>query len=215
MKGREAERIEQCCCFVFTTNHLPIWIESEDRRYYVVEIDHDGHAMGPRSEDFQSIVAKEKAALEDPEQLAILYRKLMAREIPTTFNAKSLNIEKDGTAIMQRIQATSTQVTLDMLEERLNELARNAISESELAHVARTDLHTNVNALRHMMTELRWNKQKVKWGGVNYARAIWIRPGYTVENGKVYGPDGRGVAIKDHDLDELENDGNIGTEVPF
>ena len=224
MKGQEAERIEQCCCFLFTTNHLPIWIEGEDRRYYVVEIDHDGHAMGPRSEDFQSIVAKEKAALEDPEQLAILYRKLMARDIPTTFNAKSLNIEKDGTAIMQRIQGATTQVTLDMLEEYLNELGRNTISQSKLAHVARTDLNTSVNALRHMMTELGWNRQKVKWGRVDHARAIWVRPGYTVENGKVYDGDGNEGAIDEQELDhsdlsELNVPGRVDLllddEVPF
>lgn len=45
-KGQEAVRITQCCAFLFTTNHLPTWIEAGDRRFYVVEVKHDGHASG-------------------------------------------------------------------------------------------------------------------------------------------------------------------------
>jgi hypothetical protein len=32
-KGREAERVDQYCCFLVTTNHLPLWIEADERRY--------------------------------------------------------------------------------------------------------------------------------------------------------------------------------------
>ena len=37
-------------------------------------------------------------------------------------------------------------------------------------------------------------------GGVDYARAIWIKPGYMVENGEVFGPEGNRNKIKDLDL---------------
>ena len=58
LKGQEAERARQCCCFLFTTNHLPLWIEENDRRYYLIEIDHDGHASGPRAEEFSRLVGQ-------------------------------------------------------------------------------------------------------------------------------------------------------------
>ena len=30
----------------------------------------------------------------------------------------------------------------------------------------------------------------MKWGSVDHKRQLWVRPGYTVQNGKIYGPDG-------------------------
>ncbi|MDA5095734.1 hypothetical protein O2N63_16715 [Aliiroseovarius sp. KMU-50] len=117
IKGREEERIEQCSCFLFTTNHLPTWIEPGDRRFYVVEKDHDGHAAGPESEAFQELVSRLRQELEHPEQLAALYAALMPHEAPESFNAKSLNVERDGTAVMKRIQEASQQVQRGLLDE--------------------------------------------------------------------------------------------------
>ncbi|MFK7752597.1 MAG: primase-helicase family protein, partial [Sedimentitalea sp.] len=44
IKGREVQPVRQCCCFLFTSNHMPIWIESDDRCYYIIDVDHQGHA---------------------------------------------------------------------------------------------------------------------------------------------------------------------------
>ncbi len=205
LKGHEAERVDQRCCFIFTTNHLPIWIEADDRRYYVVEVDHDGHASGPRSRQFQAVVEEVLAQIDDPEQLAGLYHALMIRVIPETFSAKSLNIEDDGTEVMKRIQGASRQVTLEQLEEFLNDKEINALPEAEVAAFVRDNLRANINSTRHMMSELGWTKQKVKWDGVDHARAIWVRPDYVVERGKLIGPDGSRVRISDH-LDDREMD---------
>lgn len=53
-KGLEAERVKQSCCFLFTSNHLPLWMEADDRRYYLIDVDHDGHAAGPNAGRFKS-----------------------------------------------------------------------------------------------------------------------------------------------------------------
>ncbi|MFY0692611.1 MAG: hypothetical protein JXR14_11895 [Paracoccaceae bacterium] len=72
MKGREAERVQQCCAFLFTTNHLPSWIEAGDRRLYVVEIDHEGHAAGPRADEFAALVGRVSRYFDDPAELGKL-----------------------------------------------------------------------------------------------------------------------------------------------
>ena len=48
------------------------------------------------------------------------------------------------------------------------------------------------------MSDLGWTKKKVKWGKVDYARALWVRPGFNVENGKLFGPDGYQLGLTEH-----------------
>lgn len=196
-KGVEAEQIEQRCCFLFTTNHLPTWIEADDRRYYVVEVDHDGHAAGPEADRFSDLVGRVHDLMNDPVQVAELYNALMAHPVPETFNAYSLNISRDSTEVMQRIQSASSQMTTDQLEEFLNSLGKFAVPEATIGEYVREKMQRNINSVRHMMSDLGWSKKVVKWGGVDYARAIWVHPGYTVDGGHVYGPDGYQSKIED------------------
>jgi len=204
-KGRESERVDQRCCFVFTTNHLPLWIEAEDRRYYVVEVDHEGHAAGPQAAEFASLVGELMTYLDKPVNVARLYNALLARELPETFSAKTLNVARDATDVMQRIHDSSRQVTLDQLDEHLNEMGVNAIPEANLVEFINNTLRGNANSLRHMMAGLGWSKSKVKWGGVDYARAIWIRPGFSVDRGKLHSPDGSSETLTQHlDRDAID-----------
>ena len=183
----------QYCCFLLTTNHLPLWIEAEDRRYYVVEIDHDGHAAGPRSKDFTGLVEVVLAALGSPDRLAYLYRALMTRELPEGFSAKTLNVERDATDVMKRIHQSAAQVTTEQLREHLAKKGVFAVSETSLAEVAQIQLRANANQLRHVMAELGWSRLDVKWGGVDYTRKLWVHPDYAVHRGNITGPDGKSV----------------------
>jgi hypothetical protein len=196
-KGMEAERLEQGCCFLFTSNHLPTWIEADDRRYYVVEVDHDGHAAGPEAARFSDLVARVIDQMNDPDQLAKLYNALIAHPVPDDFNPRSLNIARNSTDVMKRLQASSSQITVEQLEEFLNALDEGAVPESRIVAHVREQMHLNANAVRHMMSELGWRKERVKWGGVDYARAIWVKPEYVVQNGYVFGPRGNGIKVKD------------------
>jgi hypothetical protein len=202
-KGMEAEQVEQRCCFLFTSNHLPTWIEADDRRYYIIEVDHDGHAAGPDAARFSTLVGDVNALMNDPVRLAKLYNALIAHEIPVEFNPRSLSIAHDSTQVMKRLQAASAMIMPEQLEEYLLGRGDFAISETEIASYVREKLHLKTTTVRHLMTELGWLKSKVKWGGVDYARAIWVHPEYTVENGYVYGPNGY--------VKKLEN----GSEVIF
>ena len=165
----------------------------------MVEVDHDGHAAGPEAAHFSGLVTGVIEQMNDPVRLAKLYNALMAHPVPDDFNPRSLNIARDSTEVMQRLQAVSSQITVEQLEEHLNGLGEGAVPESRIVTHIREKMHLNTNAVRHMMSELGWRKEKVKWGGVDYARAIWIKPGYTVENGHVFGLGGNGKKIKDLD----------------
>ena len=190
LKGQEAERIDQLCCFLLTTNHLPTWIEKDERRYYLIDVDHDGHASGPKSKEFAGICARLHHFLEDDNNIASFYTALMQRRLSEGFSAKTLNIVEDATPLMEQIQGASEITVRCQLGELLDERGQFAIPESNVVTIVTDGLGASTNSTRHMMSDLGWLKKKVKWGGVKYARALWIKKGFNVENGKIYGPDG-------------------------
>lgn len=205
-KGQDAEQVDHCCCFLFTTNHLPMWIEPEDRRYYVIEIDHGGHATGPQADEFAALVERLYAFMEDERAIAGVYRALMVRRVGARFSAKTLNVERDATPIMRRIQGASEKTVRAQLSELLDERGQHAVPESDVVQLIREDLKQNPNSTRHMMTELGWSKVKAKWAGKDYSRAIWVREGFWVERGNVRGPDGYSQPIREHLNDPLVPD---------
>ena len=201
-KGREAELLPLISCFVFTTNHLPSWLETGERRYFVVQTDHDGHASGPRAAEFSSVVAGVYDALANPDEVAALYNALMKRRVSENFNPKSLNTERDGTAIMKQLLGTSGETMLDQLAEFLEGEGLDVIPQATVQNHVSTELHQNGNRTRHMMQGLGWTQHKVKWGGVDYARVVWVKPGYHVADGSIIGPDGTTEPIGEHILRE-------------
>jgi hypothetical protein len=188
-KGHDAERLEQRCCFLFTSNHLPLWIEPQDRRYYLLEIDHEGHASGPNAAEFGEVVGRLMAFLADDGCVSSLYHHLLQRRLSAGFSAKTLNIEKDATPLMRRVFGASEANMAARLGEWLTEEGYNAISEADVSEFVGRELRASANAVRHLMTELRWSRQKVKWGGKDYVRSIWIREGFAVVRGELKGPD--------------------------
>src|SRR6056297_4095760 len=169
-KGVDAEKVRQRCCFLFTTNHLPLWIEPEDRRYYLIEIDHDGHATGPKADEFAALVARLYDFMDDERAIAGLYRALMERKIDDRFSAKTLNVERDATPLMRRVQGASEQTVRAQLAELLDERGQHVVPESAVVQLIREVLKQNPNSTRHMMVELGWSKFQVKWDGCDYAR---------------------------------------------
>jgi hypothetical protein len=91
-KGREQIRARNVTCFAFTSNFLPDWMEPGERRYAVFDVNHDGRAGGPAADDFAALVGRVHDFLDDPATVARFHNALLARRLPETFNAKSLNI---------------------------------------------------------------------------------------------------------------------------
>ena len=203
-KGRETERVEQRVCLVLTSNHMPFWIEPEDRRYYIVNVDHDGYARGPRAAEFAELVQRLESWAAEAGNIARLYNALMARELPADFSAKTLNVDVHGTEIMRQVFGNGRATILDQLEELLDGREQHAVPESDVVKIVTQDLKANINTTKHLMSDLGWIKQALKWGGVNHKRQLWVRPVYNVLNGKIYGPEGFEQALPVHLKEDWE-----------
>lgn len=197
-KGFEAERLPLISCFLFTSNHLPTWLEEGERRYYVIDTGHSGHASGPEAAEFSALVGEVAAALNNPANVRALYEGLMSRKLNAEFNPHSLDSVRHGTALMKRLQSSSRATNLDQLDEFLNREGRKVMTQTDVKVYVTKEFHVSGNSVRHLMTEVGWTQYTVKWGGVDYARAIWARPGYTVVDGNIIGSDGSIEAVCDH-----------------
>lgn len=196
-KGRDVERVRLHSCFLLTSNHLPTWIEAGERRFYVVDVGHDGHASGPNSAFFTGIVRAVEKALCDDERVAAFYSWLMQRELAADFNAMTLNTKLHGTDLMRRLEANQVTATTQQLAEYLGGQEAVAITEQDLRVYLTKEMRLNANSLQYMMTELKWHRYQAKYGGKDYARAIWVRAPYALDRGQIIGPDGSKQAVCD------------------
>ena len=189
-KGHDVQLVEQVCAFMFTTNHIPLWLERGDRRFYVVEIDHDGHRFGPRGDAFAALVAETLEYLEDPRNLAMLYNALMRYRLPKDFSALSLDVQGSSTHVMKTIQSASWDLNVELFQDELNRMELVAIPASALTSLSEALGNPKANVIKHWLLNLNWSRHKVKWGGADYARVIFLRPGYQISGGTLYGPEG-------------------------
>jgi hypothetical protein len=197
-KGVDAEAVEQRCCFLFTSNHPPFWIEEYDRRYYMLLIDHQGHAAGPSSAEFAELVGQLKVAMDDEAFLASLYWSLMERKLRNDFSAKTLNVVTDATRLSKRIHGASEAATVTLMREYLAEMGQHAVPEADVARIISEKLKGNLNQSKHLMTKLGWYKDSAKWDRKDYVRALWIEDGYWIERGTVRGPGGYAQSLTEH-----------------
>ena len=187
-KYQAVQQVEQFCCFIFITNHKPIWIEQGDRRFYVVHVDHDGHRFGPNGSIYAAQVGAMLDHYEDPHNVAALYNAFRSHSIPTDFDPHSLEVLDKSTNVMKEIQESGIDINRKMVEEHLDELKAVAITMAAITDMVEKRLSSKAAALKHVLADLGWTSQNVKWGGKDYKRMIWLRPGYKIRGGKISGP---------------------------
>lgn len=204
-KGTNTEYMENVCVFLMTTNHFPHWIEPDDRRFYVIDVNHSGHASGPDHEAFQAFMKQFYDYMKRPENLAQLYNYLIAHKPSNSFNPYALNVAAVDTPVMKRIAADSGEVLQQQLEEVIAAGGRFAVPQADLIKLFSDRIKINPNRISHMMGEAGWRSEKAKWGGTDYARAIWVHPDYQVSKGRVTGPDGHDQPVSqvEEELDVL------------
>jgi len=190
-KYQSVQQVEQVCCFIFITNHKPIWLEEGDRRFYVVHVDHDGHRFGPNGSKYAEQVGALFEYLDDPENVQALYKAFLHHEIPQDFDPQSLQVVERSTAVMREIQESSFDINRKAVEEYLQD--KNAVAASmdglkEMVQEKR--LSGKLSAIKYVLADIGWVVRDVKWGGKDYKRKIWLHPGYTISGGKITAPDG-------------------------
>lgn len=197
-KGREAEQVPLVSCFLFTTNHLPTFLEQGERRYYIVNTGHAGYASGPRAAEFSTLVGQIVAAMREPAQIAYLYNALMARKLSDNFDGQTLNTDLHGTQLMKQLQGAAAHTNLEQLQEFLDAKKFLIVTQTEVADFVASTFRNSANATRHLMMELGWIHCNVKWGGADYARVLWAKPGHWVADGNIYNSNGLVAAVCDY-----------------
>ena len=173
-KGKDIEPVDHRCCFILTTNHKPIWLEPGDRRFYIINVEHEGYAAGgSQYDEFVALVKRVQETYKSDAQIAALYKALRTREQGPNFNAKSLNVNKLATEVMKEISALAPDVVEEMLEEFLREHNVRFVpvryANKLLEHFARR----NPNASKYTFDNLGWKKKKFAWGGKGPAYAYY------------------------------------------
>ena len=176
------------CAFVMTTNHLPLWLEESDRRFFILNFDHAGYANGGHKyQDFTRLVGVLKTQLKDPQFISALYDHLMNRSVPSDYGRK-LDVSTHSTEIMQRLRDLSPDVVKQLVEEKLK-LADVYFVPVSLAHkLINRIAPREANSQTHIFTELGWQKKKFAWDG-RVQRYAWykvISPSLPPAKGKVY-----------------------------
>jgi hypothetical protein len=186
-KYQSAVTIPQVSCFLFTTNHKPLWLEGGERRYYVIEMSHEGHAQGSKNLEFSGIVARVKAQIGNPQSLRDLYERLMARGQDAAFNPKNLDFSRNATPIMRDLQATSGNEVDEMLNALLQEFHVSIIPSSDFPELASYIRCRNANSLRNSLVRLGWEERRLRINGKQ--GRTWVRKDLDINNKRVNSPE--------------------------
>ena len=108
------------CAFLMTTNHLPTWLEEADRRFFILNFDHEGYNNGGRDyEKFVGLVKNLKEQVGTPAGIKGIYDDLMARDL-TDHNAMSLDVMKHSTSLMRELKVLTPDVVKEQIKEVLS-----------------------------------------------------------------------------------------------
>lgn len=176
------------CAFIMTTNHLPLWLEESDRRFFILEFNHKGYSNGgPDHEAFTDIVARLKQLTTDPKRLKGLYDRLLARKVSRNFGDK-LDIQKYATEIMLQLKDLSPDAAKQIVEEVLNDKNIVFVPVEYASKIINQVAPREINAQTHLFNELGWKKQKFAWGGGSQKWVWWkpVDPRYPAKEGKVW-----------------------------
>lgn len=196
-KGKDAEPLAHKTCLMFTSNHKPVWLEQGDRRFYVIDIDHDGCNGAARYDEFRVLVGKVKTTYDDPRELAGLYRWLMEREISADFDASSLDVGRHSTEIMRDIQDYSADVDAEQLREFVEHYGVNFIPAKMVDRLMEKICSRRGNATKHLFSEIGWKMDRAAWMGQKTARYYAPR-GVKVERGVIIGRDGAKMKVSSY-----------------
>ena len=173
------------CAFVMTSNHLPTWLEEADRRFYILNFDHEGYNNGGKDYDkFVGLVKNLKEQTSTEAGIKGIYDDLMARDL-INHNAMSLNVMKHSTGIMKELQVLTPDVVKVELQEILE--ANNIVffTTKQAKNLIELFANREANSQTHLFTELGYKKKRFAWGGIKSQKACWFKPSADPEYGEV------------------------------
>lgn len=196
-KGQPSETIKHHCCFLMTSNHLPLWLEGADRRFYILNLAHQGFNNGGVDYDkFKGLVSDVYDQIDQSGGLKDLYQALLLRDL-SGFDAVSLDVNAHATDIMKELTDLSPDVVKELVEDFLTSNEIKFVPQKDASELITHFAHREANAQTHLFTELGWKKGRFAWGGQTQ-RWAWHHPDYKPEQGKI-----RGFLHHDDDLGKI------------
>ena len=189
-KYQAVQQVEQVCAFIFITNHKPIWLEEDDRRFYVIEVDHDGHRWGENGAVYAAQVRDMLDYLSAASNLKKLYNALMMHRIPHSFDAKSLDVVGAATDVMREIRQSSGDITRQMVKEWLDQKSVIALTNLGIKQLVKERYVSKASAMKYILSDLGWSQINAKFEEKDYQRALWLKPGYSIRAGVISHVDG-------------------------
>ena len=173
------------CAFLMTTNHLPTWLEEADRRFFILNFDHEGYNNGGRDyEKFVGLVKNLKEQVGTPAGIKGIYDDLMARDL-TDHNAMSLDVMKHSTSLMRELKVLTPDVVKEQIKEVLSRHGIVFLMSKQATDLINCFAFREANSQTHLFTELGYKKARFAWGGVKSQRACWFLPSADPERGEV------------------------------
>jgi len=173
------------CAFLMTTNHLPTWLEEADRRFFILNFDHEGYNNGGKDyEKFVGLVKNLKEQVGTPAGIKGIYDDLMARDL-TDHNAMSLDVMKHSTSLMRELKVLTPDVVKEQIKEVLSRHGIVFLLSKQAADLINCFAFREANSQTHLFTELGYKKARFAWGGVKSQRACWFLPSADPERGEV------------------------------
>ena len=173
------------CAFLMTTNHLPTWLEEADRRFFILNFDHEGYNNGGKDyEKFVGLVKNLKEQVGTPAGIKGIYDDLMARDL-TDHNAMSLDVMKHSTSLMQELKVLTPDVVKEQIKEVLGRHGIVFLMSKQATDLINCFAFREANSQTHLFTELGYKKARFAWGGVKSQRACWFLPSADPDRGEV------------------------------
>lgn len=175
--------IPQTSCFLFMTNHKPLWLEGGERRYYIIDMDHEGHAQGSKNDEFYGLAGVVNEQVKNPQFVRDLYERMVTRKLSTAFDPTNMRFNDNATPIMRELQANSgnegEQVLAAILAEHHCSIVLSEDFPDLIAHLRLR----NANSLRNMLAKMDWEARRIRFGGSQYR--AWCKKDLEIENGRV------------------------------
>lgn len=174
------------CAFLMTTNHLPLWLEDSDRRFFVLEFDHQGFPNGGADYDmFSALCGRVKDQISTLKGIKGIYDKLMSVEVSRDFG-KKLDVTRHKTSVMDRIGEMAPDVAMQLIEEQLDEHLIYFLTSEDAAKLIKKITYRDINSQNYLFESLGWKKKKFSWDAGPQKRC-WYReanPDYPTSGSK-------------------------------
>lgn len=186
VKHMPKQNIPLKCAFMMTTNHKPTWLEGGERRYFIIDMDHDGHAYGNRKDDFDKITQAFRTDLNNPRMLHRWYLELTNRQYHPDFDPNILKPTKIGSPLMKELMGEAKVEVKEVLLDLLDVYNVNIIPSSDQQLIVNYLKLKGQQTLRNILRDLGWTPALHRIDGKQ--KRVWVRQGILIENGRVDAP---------------------------